>query len=122
MGLVPTCDGLGTKLDVDPDLIIPDPSLSIDEGAIQAWSDPSRRAPTAGRNPGPGYYEEILEDVCRRARIPSHKPWKDLSKDQQKMILHGGGQYKVHWARTTRILKASSLSSNAAITKANRNS
>ena len=97
-GACPTCDGLGTKLDVDPDLVIPDPSLSIKEGAIQAWSNPVTTRTNRWKRSWAGYYEEILEDVCRRSNIPAQKPWQDLSKDQQKMILYGGGKYKVHWA------------------------
>jgi excinuclease ABC subunit A len=97
-GSCPTCEGLGTKLEVDPALVIPDPTLSIKDGAIQAWSDPVTTRTNRWKRSWAGYYEEILEDVCRRAKIPAEKPWKDLSKDQQKMILYGGGQYKVHWA------------------------
>jgi excinuclease ABC subunit A len=98
-GACPTCDGLGTKLDVDTDLIIPDPSLSISEGAVQAWSDPVTTRSNRWKRSWAGYYEEILEDVCRRNKIPTRTPWKDLSRNQQKLILHGGGQYKVHWGK-----------------------
>ena len=98
-GACATCDGLGTKLDVDPDLVIPDASISIRDGAIQAWSDPVTTRTNRWKKSWAGYYEEILEDVCRRSKIPTNKPWKDLSKEQQKMILYGGGQYKVHWGK-----------------------
>ena len=97
-GACPNCDGLGSKLEVDPDLVVPDPSLSIQEGAVQAWSNPVTTRTHRWKRSWAGYYEEILEDVCRRARIPAQKPWKDLTKEQQKMILYGGGQYRVHWA------------------------
>ena len=98
-GACPTCDGLGTKLEVDPDLVIPDPALSIADGAIQAWSDPVTTRMHRWKKSWASYYEEILEDVCRRNHIPVQKPWKDLSKDQQKLIMTGGGQYKVHWGK-----------------------
>ena len=97
-GACPNCDGLGTKREVDPDLVVPDPNLSIKDGAVQAWSDPVTTRTHRWKRSWAGYYEEILEDVCRRAHIPATKPWKDLSKDQQKMILYGGGKYRVHWA------------------------
>ncbi len=96
-GACPSCDGLGTKLDVDPSLVVPDPGLSIKDGAIQAWSDPVTTRTNRWKRSWAGYYEEILQDVCRRMRIPANKPWKELSKEQQKIILYGGGQYRVHW-------------------------
>jgi len=98
-GACSTCDGLGTKLDVDPDLVVPDPEKSIEEGAIQAWSNPVTTRMHRWKKSWAGYYEEILEDVCRRNKIPLNKPWKQLTKDQQKLILYGGGQYKVHWGK-----------------------
>jgi len=98
-GACSTCDGLGTKLEVDPDLIIPDPTLSIRDGAIQAWSDPVTTRMHRWKRSWAGYYEEILEDVCRRNRVPHNRPWKDLSREQQKLVLFGGGQYKVHWGK-----------------------
>ncbi len=98
-GACATCDGLGTKLEVDPDLVIPDPSLSIKEGAIQAWSNPVTTRMHRWKRSWAGYYEEILQDVCKRNHIPSHKPWKELSKEQQKLILYGGGSYRIHWGK-----------------------
>ncbi len=98
-GACATCDGLGTKLDVDPDLVVVDPNKSIQEGAIEAWSNPVTTRMHRWKRSWAGYYEEILEDVCKRNKIPHNKPWKNLSKDQQKLILYGGGQYKVHWGK-----------------------
>ncbi len=98
-GACPVCDGLGTKLEVDPDLVVPDENLSIEEGAIQAWSNPVTTRMHRWKRSWAGYYEEILEDVCKRNRIPHNRPWKDLTKEQQKLILYGGGAYKVHWGK-----------------------
>lgn len=98
-GACASCDGLGHKLEVDQDLIIPDKSLSIEGGAIQAWSDPVTTRTNRWKKSWAGYYEEILRDVCRRAKIPANKPWKDMSKEDQKTLLYGGGQYKVHWGK-----------------------
>jgi excinuclease ABC subunit A len=96
-GACSACDGLGNKLEVDKNLIIPDPSLSIRDGAIQAWSDPVTTRTNRWKRSWSGYYEEILLDVCRRSKIPANKPWKDLTKEQQSLILYGGGEYRVHW-------------------------
>src|SRR5688572_15563673 len=97
-GACSACDGLGNKLEVDRNLIIPDPSLSIRDGAIQAWSDPVTTRTNRWKKSWSAYYDEILQDVCRRAKIPAQKPWKDLTKEQQNIILYGGGEYRVHWA------------------------
>ena len=97
-GACPTCDGLGNKLEVDPEMVVPDPTRTINEGAIQAWSDPVTTRTNRWKRSWAGYYEEILADVCKRARIPVNKPWKDLTNEQQKTILYGGGEYRVHWA------------------------
>src|SRR4029077_5866617 len=68
-GACPTCDGLGTKLEVDPDFVVPDKTKSIAEGAVQAWSDPVTTRTHRWKRSWAGYYEEILEDVCRRHRV-----------------------------------------------------
>jgi excinuclease ABC subunit A len=96
-GACPECDGLGTKLEVDPDLVVPDKSLSIEDGAVQAWSNPVTTRTHRWKRSWSQYYEEILLDVCRRNRIPTTKPWNELSRDQQKVLMFGGGHYKVHW-------------------------
>jgi excinuclease ABC subunit A len=98
-GACPGCDGLGTKLEVDPDLVVPDESLSIDDGAVQAWSNPVTTRSHRWKRSWAGYYEEILADVCRRQRIPTNKPWSQLSKEHQKIVLFGGGEYRVHWGK-----------------------
>jgi excinuclease ABC subunit A len=98
-GACPGCDGLGTKLEVDPDLVIPDRNLSIGEGAVQAWSNPVTTRTHRWKRSWADYYQEILLDVCKRNRISTKTPWKDLPKEHQKHILYGGGEYRVHWSR-----------------------
>ncbi|MBI4347995.1 MAG: excinuclease ABC subunit UvrA, partial [Elusimicrobia bacterium] len=93
------CDGLGVKSEVGEDLIVPDPSLSIRDGAIAAWSDPVTTRTNRWKRSWSGYYDEILEQVCKQHRIPLDKPWKELSKDQKEIVLHGGGTYRVHWSK-----------------------
>ena len=93
------CDGLGTKLEVDPDLVVTDKTKSIAEGAVQAWSNPVTTRTNRWKRSWSEYYEEILLDVCRRNRISTKTPWKDLPREDQKTILYGGGSYKVHWGK-----------------------
>ncbi|RME82444.1 MAG: excinuclease ABC subunit UvrA [Caldilineae bacterium] len=78
-GACPTCTGLGTQMEFDPDLIVPDPNLSLAEGALHPWS---RETAT--------YYQALIEAVCRHYGIPYTTPWKQLSRKQQDIILYGG--------------------------------
>jgi excinuclease ABC subunit A len=99
-GACPTCDGLGVKLEIDEDLIIPDPSLTIREGALAAWSDPVTTRTNRWKKSWAGYYDEILEGVCRRHKIPMEKPWKSLTKEQRHIVLHGGVNHQSPWGKT----------------------
>ena len=92
-GACVTCDGLGVKTNVDVDRIIPDPSRSIEEGAIVAWSDPVTTRTNRWKKSWSGYYTEILEQICEQFNIPLDKPWNRLTDKQRDIILHGGGTY-----------------------------
>jgi excinuclease ABC subunit A len=78
-GACPVCTGLGMRLEVDPDAVVPDPSLSIDEGALSGWT----------RGPSQHWLMEVLETVCKRFRIPLNVPWAELSQKEQRLILYG---------------------------------
>ncbi|WP_431804226.1 excinuclease ABC subunit UvrA [Halobacillus andaensis] len=80
------CDGLGTQLEVDLDLVIPDWSKSLKEHAIAAWE------PTSSQ-----YYPQLLQSVANHYNIDMNKPVKDLSKDQLDRILYGSGDEKVQF-------------------------
>lgn len=77
-GACPTCDGLGTKLDVDPELVIPDPSKTLKEGAIAAWQ------PTSSQ-----YYPQLLTAMCQHFNIDMDVPFERLSKRDQDLVLKG---------------------------------
>jgi len=98
-GACPGCDGIGYKTEVDPTLIVPDPGLSIDEGALAAWADPVTTRTNRWKKSWSGYYTEILEQICRQHGIPSSTPWRQLTQKQKDIILYGGGTYKPHWAQ-----------------------
>lgn len=98
-GACATCDGLGVKTNVDEDRIIPDPSKSIEEGAIVAWSDPVTTRTNRWKKSWSGYYTEILEQICEQFSIPLDKPWNKLTDKQRDIILHGGGTYTPSWAK-----------------------
>ena len=79
-GACEECDGLGTRFEVDPDLIVPNPDLSIGEGAIAPWA--------AGRSQ---YYSRLVESAAEEHKIPLEKPWSKLTEKQRKLILFGTG-------------------------------
>ncbi len=79
-GACDACDGLGTRFEVDPQLVIPNPELTLTDGAIHPWS--SRKSQ---------YFERLVEGVCDQFDIPIDTPWESLSKKQQNLLLQGRG-------------------------------
>ncbi|MBI5883091.1 MAG: excinuclease ABC subunit UvrA [Elusimicrobia bacterium] len=98
-GACPTCDGLGVKTEVDGSLVVPDPGLSVNDGALVAWSDPITTRTNRWKKSWSGYYTEILQQVCRQHDINMDKPWKDLPAKQKQILFYGGGTYKPSWAK-----------------------
>ncbi len=87
-GACPDCQGLGSKLEIDPDRIIPDTDRSLNEGAVASmeWSGPKEEG---------GYYWQGLEAAARHYKIDLDKPVKELTKDQLKIILYGTGEKQI---------------------------
>jgi excinuclease ABC subunit A len=77
-GACPRCTGLGSQMEIDPELIVPDPSLSIGEGAIVPWSTSAS-----------DYYEQITEAIADRYEIPMDVAWEDLSQKSRDFFLYG---------------------------------
>ena len=77
-GACPACDGLGTTFEVDPELVVPNPDLSIGEGAISPWSTARTQ-----------YFSRMLEAVAEANDIDLAKPWGKLTKAQQQVLLYG---------------------------------
>jgi len=84
-GACPTCQGLGTRTELDPDLIVPNPDLSLEEGAIQAWNTNDRD----------GVYWQLLEATARHYHIPTDRPWRELTPAQQRIFLYGSGEEEI---------------------------
>jgi len=80
-GACTTCDGLGTRLEVDEELIVTDPDLSIEEGVIGPWS--GHRL---------GYWHRLLEGVAQAYGASTSVPWRRLSKDAREAILYGSDE------------------------------
>ena len=90
-GACPDCNGLGLKIEVAEDLVVPDDTLSINEGAIAAWDNPVTTRTHRWKNSWSGYYYDILRQVCHQNHISLHTPWKDLPKEQRDLLLYGTG-------------------------------
>jgi excinuclease ABC subunit A len=78
-GACPRCTGLGSQQEIDPELIVPDPSLSISEGALVPWSLASSS----------GFYESVIEAIADRYEIDTSAPWRELSEREQNYFLVG---------------------------------
>ncbi|GAA0492110.1 excinuclease ABC subunit UvrA [Alkalibacterium sp. m-11] len=85
-GACSECDGLGTKLEVDVDLVIPDRSLSLDDGAILPWQPISSN-----------YYPQMLSQACDAFDIDTTVPFEALPKKKQTIVLNGSGTKKFHF-------------------------
>jgi excinuclease ABC subunit A len=78
-GACPRCTGLGSQQEIDPDLLVPDPSLSIDDGALVPWS-------LGGSS---GFYEAVIGAVADRYEIDTSLPWEELTEEEQDYFLYG---------------------------------
>jgi len=87
-GACPACQGLGEKLEIDPKLVIPNPNLSIAEGAIFPWAHASHKV---GRQ---GFFWYQLEELSERENIDLYTPIKNLTKEKINLILYGSSGFK----------------------------
>lgn len=86
MGACPECEGLGSKLEVDVDLVVPDRTKTLNEGAMVPWNPISSQ-----------YYPALLEQFCKSAGIDMDTPFNKLPKKQQKQVLYGNGDQLFHF-------------------------
>jgi excinuclease ABC subunit A len=77
-GACERCTGLGSQMEIDPELVVPNPSLSIGEGAIAPWT-----------NSVSNYYEQVAEAIAQRYDVDLDTPWADLTSEQQDLFLYG---------------------------------
>ncbi len=93
-GACPKCEGLGTQMKLDAELVVPNPDLSLKEGAVQAWNTENHR----------GYRWQLIEAVCEHFDIPTDTPWRELNDAQRRIILYGSGKerVKVHYRKKGR--------------------
>src|SRR5207248_3197909 len=84
-GACPRCTGLGAQQEIDPDLLVPDASLSIDDGALVPWA--------VG---GSGFFECVIQAIADRYEIPTDIPWQELTEEEQDYFLYGTDGDKVY--------------------------
>ncbi|CRI09088.1 Excinuclease ABC subunit A [Staphylococcus argenteus] len=90
-GACPTCDGLGQKLTVDVDLVVPDKDKTLNESAIEPW------IPTSS-----DFYPTLLKRVCEVYKINMDKPFKKLTDRQRDILLYGSGEKEIEFTFTQR--------------------
>jgi excinuclease ABC subunit A len=77
-GACPRCTGLGSQMEIDPELVVPDPTLSIGEGAIAPWAASAS-----------DYYDQLIQAIAERYGVDLDTPWEDLPAEQQDFFLYG---------------------------------
>lgn len=85
-GACPKCDGLGMKLEVDIDLVIPDKVKTLNEGALAPWNPISSN-----------YYPEMLRQFCEQFKVPMDLPFEKLTQSQKNLVLYGSGDAAFHF-------------------------
>ncbi len=84
-GACPRCTGLGMQPEIDPDLVVPDPDLSISEGALVPWT-------VINSN----FYEQVIQAIADRYEIDLETPWRDLREEQKQLFLRGTDGEKLY--------------------------
>ena len=84
-GACPECQGLGARLELDPELVVPNPDQSIEEGAVLGWNTQDRDS----------YTWHILKAACDHFGIPTDAPWYQLNHAQQHLVLYGGAEERI---------------------------
>ncbi len=87
-GACPTCDGLGTELSFEPELVVPDGTLSLAEGAVYPWAKTGATSP---------YYEQTLAALARHYDVSMRTPWERLPKHVQLAVLFGSGEEEIEF-------------------------
>ncbi len=90
-GACPRCTGLGSQMEIDPDLVIPDPSLTLGQGAIAPWAASAS-----------DYFEQLVQAISDRYGVDLETPWEDLPEDQREFFLKGTGGERLQVAYRNR--------------------
>jgi len=91
-GMCVDCNGIGMRVEIDPELVVPDAALSLDEGAVKPWGpDVSKKS---------GWAHGFRGQICAQLGIDMQRPWRRIPKQQRDWLMHGTGErrFKVKWA------------------------
>lgn len=95
-GACPSCDGLGSLVEVDPGLVVPDPTRSIEEGAIEPWSQKD------------GYFSQLIHSFCVKHQIDTTIPFEQLTEDEKNLILYGSDHpFTFHYQNGNGVMRQS---------------
>jgi excinuclease ABC subunit A len=83
-GACPRCTGLGSQMEIDPELVVPDPTLSIGEGALAPWAASASE-----------YYDQLIQGIAERYGIDLDTPWEELPESSRRFFLYGTGGDRV---------------------------
>jgi len=83
-GACPRCTGLGSQMEIDPELVVPDPTLSIGEGAIAPWAVSAS-----------DYYDQLTQAIAERYEVDLETPWQDLPNEARDFFLYGTGGERI---------------------------
>jgi len=90
-GACDRCDGLGSRLEIDPELVVPNEDLSIEEGAIAPWANSSSE-----------YYASVLSGLSEEYGVDLGRPWRELPEEHKRLVLYGTGDGRIHVSYTNR--------------------
>ncbi|OEG70871.1 ABC-ATPase UvrA [Candidatus Endomicrobiellum trichonymphae] len=93
-GACPECGGLGNKIEIDENLVVPDKNRSVKHGAIIVWSEPITTKTSRWKNSWGGYYRELLAEAARKNKISLIVPWKELIREHQEILLYGQDDFE----------------------------
>ena len=102
-GACPRCTGLGSQQEIDPDLLVPDPSLPIADGALVPWS-------VGGSS---GFYEAVIQAIADRYEIDTTKPWSELTEEEQNRFLYGTDGERIYVQYRNRMGRGASTCSRS---------
>src|SRR5213083_2620124 len=100
-GACERCTGLGSQMEIDPDLVVPDPTLTIGEGALLPWA-----------NSASGYYEQVTQGIADTFGVDLECPWEALSEEHQDLFLYGTGGERIHVSYRNRYGRRRSYATN----------
>src|SRR3954449_13205830 len=100
-GACERCTGLGSQMEIDPDLVVPDPTLTIGEGALLPWA-----------NSASAYYEQVTQGIADTFGVNLECPWEELPEDHQDLFLFGTDGQRIHVSYRNRYGRRRSYATN----------